>query len=44
MPDYNQEDLKTALKKLNISNGDSIFLTTGLGMLGLPETKKKITC
>ncbi len=41
MPDYNQEDLKTALKKLNICNGDSIFLTTGLGMLGFPETKKK---
>tara|TARA_B100000902_G_scaffold316947_1_gene308436 strand:+ start:146 stop:937 length:792 start_codon:yes stop_codon:yes gene_type:complete len=41
MPDYNQGDLKKALKKLEISSGDSIFLTTGLGMLGVPETKNK---
>ena len=41
MSDYNRLDLKKSLKELDIKNGDSIFLTTGLGMLGIPKTKNK---
>ena len=41
MPDYNQSDLQKAFKKVKINKGDSIFLTTGLGMLGMPKTNNK---
>ena len=41
MSDYDKLDLKIAFDKLNIKKGDSIFLTTGLGMLGIPQTKSK---
>ena len=41
MSDYDKSDLKKAFNKLNIKKGDSIFLTTSLGMLGAPKTKNK---
>ena len=41
MSDYNQPKLLEAFKKVKIAKEDSIFLTTGLGMLGSPETNKK---
>ena len=41
MSDYSQLDLEKAFIKLDIKKGDSIFLTTGLGMLGIPNTKSK---
>ena len=40
-PVYNKLDILKAFQRLNIKNGDSIFLTTNLGMLGMPDTKKK---
>ena len=41
--DYNLDDFKLALKESGIKYNDSIFLTTSLGMLGLPKFKKTIT-
>jgi aminoglycoside 3-N-acetyltransferase len=41
MHDYNKTDLINSLKKVGLKNGDSLFLTIGLGMLGVPETKNK---
>ena len=40
-PVYNKLDILKAFQRLNIKNGDSIFLTTNLGMLGMPDTKNK---
>ena len=41
MSDFNQKDLVEAFKKIEIKKGDSIFLTTSLGMLGIPQTLNK---
>ena len=41
MSDYNQLDLQKAFERVKINKGDSIFLTTGLGMLGSPKTNNK---
>jgi aminoglycoside 3-N-acetyltransferase len=41
MSDFNQKDLVQAFKKIEIKKGDSIFLTTSLGMLGTPKTLNK---
>ena len=41
MNTYNKLKILKAFKKLNIKKGDSIFLTTSLGMLGKPETNNK---
>jgi len=41
MYDYNKTDLINSLKKVGLKNGNSLFLTTGLGMLGVPKTKNK---
>ena len=38
---YNKEDLFKTFQKLNIKKGDSIFLSTSLGMLGKPQTSNK---
>lgn len=40
-PVYNKLDILKAFRRLNIKNGDSIFITTSLGMLGMPDTKNK---
>ena len=41
MSNYKKSDLSRAFKKLNIKKNDSIFLSTSLGMLGIPTTKNK---
>ena len=41
--DYFPEDFEKAFLKCGLKNGDSVFLTTSLGMLGKPKMKKKIT-
>jgi len=41
--DYNLDDFQLALKRSGIKHNDSIFLTTSLGMLGLPKLEKKIS-
>ena len=41
MYNYNKTDLINSLKKVGLKDGDSLFLTTGLGMLGVPKTKNK---
>jgi len=38
---YDQQDLKEKLLKIGINKGDSIFLTTSLGSLGIPKTRNK---
>ncbi len=38
---YDRSDIFNAFRKLNIGKGDSIFLSTSLGMLGMPKTKNK---
>jgi aminoglycoside N3'-acetyltransferase len=40
-PVYNKLDILKAFQRLNIINGDSVFLTSNLGMLGKPDTKNK---
>ena len=40
-PVYNKLDILKAFRRLNIKNGDSIFITSSLGMLGMPDTKNK---
>ena len=37
---YTQLDIKKALKKSGIMKGDTVFFTTSLGMLGVPNVKK----
>ena len=34
-------DILKAFQKLNVKKGDSVFLSTSLGMLGMPDTKNK---
>lgn len=41
MSNYKKSDLSRAFKKLGIKKNDSIFLSTSLGMLGIPKTKNK---
>lgn len=41
MKDFNKKDLFKVFKKIGIQKGDSLFLTTNLGVLGRPETKNK---
>ena len=42
--DYNLDDFKKAFTSCGIKKGDSVFLTTSLGMLGMPKIEKeKIT-
>ena len=38
---YDKSDILKAFQKLNITTGDSVFLSTSLGMLGGPKTKNK---
>tara|TARA_Y100000310_G_scaffold329978_1_gene400813 strand:+ start:642 stop:971 length:330 start_codon:yes stop_codon:yes gene_type:complete len=38
---YDKSDILKAFQKLNITTGDSVFLSTSLGMLGRPKTKNK---
>ena len=35
---YNYNDIVTSLKKSGIKEGDTVFFTTGLGMIGIPPT------
>ena len=39
--EYNKSDLFRTFQKLDIKKGDSIFLSTSLGMLGKPQTSNK---
>lgn len=39
--EYNKSDLFRTFQKLDIKKGDSIFLSTSLGMLGKPKTTNK---
>jgi len=41
--DYNLDDFGPALRKSGIKFNDSVFLTTSLGMIGIPKSKEKIT-
>jgi aminoglycoside 3-N-acetyltransferase len=41
MNTYDKLKIFKTFKKLNIKKGDSIFLTTSLGMLGMPKTNNK---
>lgn len=41
MSDYDQKELKKKLLDIGIDKGDSIFLSTNVGMLGVPKTKNK---
>lgn len=36
--DYNINDIRKSLYKIGLKKNDSVFLTTSLGMLGVPET------
>ena len=40
--EYNKSDLFRTFQKLDIKKGDSIFLSTSLGMLGRAKNTKKI--
>jgi aminoglycoside N3'-acetyltransferase len=41
MSDYDQKELKKKFVDIGICKGDSIFLTTSLGSLGVPRTNSK---
>ena len=41
MSDYDQKELREKFKRIGITKGDSVFLTTSLGSLGVPKTKNK---
>ena len=41
MKSYTKENIKKALVGAKIKKGDSVFLTTSIGMLGYPSTNKK---
>ena len=41
--EYSISDLITALKKIGIKKGDTIFSHVGLGFLGFPEGNKNLT-
>ena len=39
MSDYDQKELREKFRRIGITKGDSVFLTTSLGSLGVPKTK-----
>ena len=41
MSDYDKEELKEKFQEAGIAKGDSVFLTSSLGALGVPNTKSK---
>lgn len=42
MSDYNKKDFYLSFKKIGIKKNDSLFITSSIGALGIPNTKKKI--
>ena len=39
--DYNKKELLDAFLNIGIKKKDSLFITTNLGLLGVPQTKQK---
>jgi aminoglycoside N3'-acetyltransferase len=39
--DYNKKELLNAFLKVGIKKKDSLFITTNLGLLGVPQTNNK---
>ena len=39
--DYTYNDVETILRSLKLKKNDSVFLSTSLGMLGIPSTVNK---